>query len=298
MKSRCQAMARCEAISAGGTGVSPVRAGRGDRRDAGPTHNSLSLRLTAAFVLLGAVTASAQSNSLFRSGRAPSMPPAASQPARSSGGGLNKNAAMPGLRAAPPPRVDPEAQSTNPALLAFSPIAVEPPKPQVIQVNDLITIIIRETKLAISDSNLRQNKQWQVGSELGKWFRLNPEDHLIPQDFPNGAPGVEFKLQDQYQGRGRVDRRDELTTRITAKVIDVKPNGNLVLEAKKTIKQDEDEQVYTLTGVCRTDDLTPQNTVLSTQVAELIVDVQHAGAARDAARRGWLKRLTDFLRLE
>lgn len=252
----------------------------------------------ALLTLWGSTAAEGQSNSLFRARRTPAHPPASSQPARPGGAGLTRDAAMPGLRAAPPPRIDPDSQSTNPILLAHSLIAVEPPKPQLIEVNDLVTIIIRETKLAVSDSNLRQDKQWKVNSELAKWFRLDPEDRLIPQTFPNGTPGVEFKLQDQYQGRGRVDRRDELTTRITARVIDVKPNGNLVLEAKKTIKQDEDEQVYTLTGMCRTDDLTPQNTVLSTQIAELHVDVQHAGAARDAARRGWLKRLTDFLRLE
>ena len=85
-------------------------------------------------------------------------------------------------------------------------------------------------------------------------------------------------------------------TRIQARVIDVKPNGNLVLEARKRITVDEEDQIATLSGVCRSKDVTAQNSVLSTQVADLEISVSHTGAARDASRRGWAMRLFDLLR--
>lgn len=183
----------------------------------------------------------------------------------------------------------------NRVLLAVSPIAVAQPKPRKIQVNDLVNIIVREDKRSVSAAKLKSDKKWELDAELKKWFRLNPEDHLVAQTF-NPTPGAEFDFENKYSGSGKVDRTDSLAMRIQAMVIDVKPNGNLVLEAKKRIRTDEEEQIMTLTGTCRSEDVTPQNTVLSSQVADVVIDTQHTGAARDAARRGWLMRAFDFLR--
>jgi flagellar L-ring protein precursor FlgH len=78
----------------------------------------------------------------------------------------------------------------------------------------------------------------------------------------------------------------------------VKPNGNLVLEAKKNVQIGDDEgYTISLTGECRGEDVTPQNTVLSTQVADAEIKVENRGAAKDASQRGWLKKLGDKLRL-
>lgn len=188
------------------------------------------------------------------------------------------------------------ANTANPVLLQHSLIAVEPPQPQEIRVNDLVTIIIREDKRSQTDSRLQSDKKWDLTGELAKWLRLDGEHNMIPQNFTQGTPGVDLTVDSKYSGQGRVDRRDTLILRITATVIDVKPNGNLALEAKKTIKTDDETQVITLTGVCRSADVTPQNTVLSTQIADAEIMVEHTGAARDASRRGWLMKMFDFLR--
>lgn len=265
------------------------------------------LTVVLATVLLTS-NALAQSNSLFRRGQgrpAPNLlsPPApTSQPANLRLPGLPPGPAVrqaPIWQAPPPvlaPTSDPQL-NPNPALLAMSPIAVPSPEKEKLRPGALVTIIVRESKQAVTDANLRSQKQWDLEAELLRWFRIGGEQAVAPAAFPQGLPGAEIGVQDNYQGRGRVDRRDELITRITATVIDVKPNGTLILEARKSIALDEETQVYTLTGKCRTEDLTPQNTILSTQVADLDVSVQHTGAARDASRRSIWKRLSDLFRL-
>ena len=52
----------------------------------------------------------------------------------------------------------------------------------------------------------------------------------------------------------------------------------------------------TLTGICRKEDITPDNSILSTQLADLRIDVQNSGAVRDGSRRGWLTTILDVLR--
>ena len=240
--------------------------------------------------LCGVASAEAQSNSLFRTGQAPAAPMA--QPAD----GASPSLSAPPTLVYPHMGKDDEAPPPNETLLAVSLFAVEAPKPRKIKVHDLITVIIREEKKASTDSDLKREKKWQIDAELKKWLRIDGNKKLVPQEFPLGNPGAGLDYDDKYEGKGQVGREDSLVTRITAEVIDVKPNGLLVLHANKDIAIDEDTQVAVLTGTCRSEDVTPDNTILSTQLADAHIDIQHAGPARDAARRGWLARAWDFLK--
>jgi flagellar L-ring protein precursor FlgH len=77
--------------------------------------------------------------------------------------------------------------------------------------------------------------------------------------------------------------------------MDVKPNGNLVLSATKHVKMDEEEQYFTLTGVCRAEDVTADNTILSTQLENLDFVKTTKGAVHDTAKRGFIPKLLDTL---
>jgi len=91
------------------------------------------------------------------------------------------------------------------------------------------------------------------------------------------------------------DRSDRFSDRITATVIDVKPNGVLVLEAKRTVKKDDEEQNLVLSGECRREDVTQNNTVLSTQLAELTLVSKNTGQVKDSATKGWIPRILEAI---
>lgn len=241
-------------------------------------------------VALGTWTAVAQNNSLFggRRGTGDGRPVATSQPATVTwAGGQSARGTL---------NADRIASKSNATLLRVSPIAIEVPDPDKIRVHDLVTIIIRESKTATTDSKMESKKDWTLESELAKWIRLSDKHGIVPAKLTQGNPAAAFDWKDDYSGDGKYDRRDELTTRITACVIDVKPNGNLVLEATKQITIDDEGYAITLTGECRTKDIGADNTILSTQIAGPQINVQHTGAVRDATRRGWFKRGLDWLR--
>ncbi len=188
------------------------------------------------------------------------------------------------------------APKPNALLLRRSPFAVAKPEPIKIKVHDLITIIIRESKTATTNSKLQSKKDWKLDTGLEEWIRLSNQHGVVPAKFEQGKPSVLFDFKNDYKGNGKYDRKDELTTRITARVIDVKPNGSLVLEARKSIAIDDEGYTISLTGECRAADVLPDNTILSTQIADPTIDVQHSGAVRDATRRGWLMRGLDLFR--
>lgn len=242
------------------------------------------------------MTAGAQNNSLLGAQRRPlsndrsgiGAPADAGQPVPlPNGNTLPARATLKADRPEPRP---------NGVLLQMSPFAVTKPEAEKIKVNDLITIIVRESKTVTSDSKLESKKDWTLDSALSKWICFSASKGIIPASFPDGTPAMALNWNNDYKGDGTYDRRDELTTRVTARVIDVKPNGNLVLEAKDEVRIDEEGYTISLVGECRGLDVTPQNTVLSTQITNRVINVQHSGAVRDATRRGWLQRSLDLLR--
>lgn len=235
---------------------------------------------------LPADAAFAQNNSLMGKRR---MPAPTSQPVRDA-----EQRPMTPREAAEVQLVADQDQTENTRLLCASPIAVKKPKPEKIKVHDQVTIIVRETKSAISDAKFESKRDWTHGWELKDWIRLSSYG-LAPAEFQMGSPKVAFDYKNDVKNDGKLDRTDELTTRIQATVTDVKPNGTLVIEASKEVTIDEDGYQITLTGVCRSDDITPQNTVLSTQVANMKIDVEHKGSMRDATKRGILESLLDFI---
>ena len=244
----------------------------------------------AAALTLKPTPAGAQSNSLFH---AQPRPAAASQPAAPQAKSATGSAA-----ATAQPSLQNERQFAQPnsVLLRVSPFAVAPPQPEKIGVNSWVTVIVLESKTATSDSKLESKKDWTLDSELKKWLKYSDKNGVQPATLSAGNPAVSFDWQNDYKGDGKYDRKDSLTTRLEAKVIDVKPNGSLVLEARKAIKIDDEGYTMTLTGECRSQDVTAQNTVLSTQIGDVQMNIQHEGAVRDAARRGWLMRGLDVLR--
>jgi flagellar L-ring protein precursor FlgH len=250
------------------------------------------LRAVAALCALAAwpVLAQAQSNSLFnaRPRPAPTSQPAVVQPLNPAHG--------PTPVALPAMQNERLITQPNATLLRISPFAVAPPEPERIGVNSWVTVVVLESKTATSDSKLESKKDWTLDTELKKWLRYSDSNGVVPAKFEAGNPAVSFDHKNEYKGDGKYDRKDSLTTRLEARVIDVKPNGSLVLEARKSVKIDEEGYTITLIGECRSQDVTAQNTVLSTQIGDMRIDVQHEGAVRDAARRGWAQKALDFLR--
>jgi len=182
------------------------------------------------------------------------------------------------------------------AIEAMSFIAVSPKQARKFKIDDFITIIVRQQKRYKGEQDYDKEKKWDISGKLSEWFRFHPGHKLGTDNLTSGQPGFDFKFNDKYEAEGESERKDQFTTRITAKVIDVKPNGNLVLEARNEEVHGDDGFSITLTGMCRTADVTPDNTILSTQIAELVLVEKNHGAVHDAVRRGWFPRILDWLK--
>ncbi len=200
----------------------------------------------------------------------------------------SSNGALPASAGAAAPRT----VSGNVNLTAASLTAVRLPEPKILRVHDFVGVVIRYQLRHQSTSKLQQDDKWDVNAKLAAWFRLH-DGKWMDQDFERGTPEIKFNAKNKTDNKGQADRKDVFETRVMAKVIDVKPNGNLVIVAWSRMVIDDEDQYLRLTGECNRSDITADGNITSDKIFGLDVRTMNEGAVRDAVKRGWFKEIAD-----
>lgn len=165
--------------------------------------------------------------------------------------------------------------------------------PQEIHVHDIVTIIVKEISEVSVDSRFNRSRRGSLLAEIGEFMRISEDGNLT--NAAENSPAMDASLNARLDATGRVLESEEIIYRIAATVVDVLPNGNLVLEARKTIESNDDTWEYTLTGTVRSVDINRDNTALSENIANLKITKDQAGRVKDSTRRAWGVRILDVI---
>jgi len=163
------------------------------------------------------------------------------------------------------------------------------------RVNDIVSIVVSVTAEAATDEQAEQQKKVSKANFIiNQYLKLKASGTKVdikgvrPEDL-----GVDASGDLKFEGQGQNDRTDLMRTRLAATIVDIKPNGNLVLEAQHTFAKQREKTTITLSGVVRPQDVAPDNVVLSYNVADADIRYESSGPVSDANRRGWLMRILD-----
>ncbi|MHC4947934.1 MAG: flagellar basal body L-ring protein FlgH [Planctomycetota bacterium] len=184
------------------------------------------------------------------------------------------------------------------ALQAVSLFAVSAPEPRDFQVHDLVEIVVRESSQAVSTQELELDKEYEIEGVVAAWPHLRLEDLLQLQLFAgrdDDLPELAVGMNKEFEGEGEYERTDDLVARLTAEVLDILPNGNLILEARTHIAVDREESTIKVTGICRQEDVTFANTILSSQLHDLRIEKIHEGELRNTNEKGIVSRVLDVI---
>jgi flagellar L-ring protein precursor FlgH len=171
-------------------------------------------------------------------------------------------------------------------------ITVAEPQPKEFRVHDLITIVVHEVSKHTTKADTKADRALEVQAKIADWIRLT-DGNIRPDKQTRGDPTVGLSFDREFEGKSDIKREDTLSTRIQAEIIDIYPNGNLLLEATHNITTDEETTTITLTGICRSQDIGIDNTIFSNKLANLNVAKHHTGIAHDTNKRGWLVRILE-----
>jgi flagellar L-ring protein precursor FlgH len=161
--------------------------------------------------------------------------------------------------------------------------------PRARRVNDLVTIRVIEniSGAGAADSNLDKSSTATAAVTQVFGAETKAPSWLDPSNLVGAAADTTFK------GGGATSRSGELTAVVTARVIEVLPNGDLVLEGAREIDINGDRQIIVLTGVLRTADVMPGNIAVSTKIGQLRIRYFGKGLIKDNLSPGWLVRIVN-----
>lgn len=150
------------------------------------------------------------------------------------------------------------------------------------KVGDLVTIIIVERTQASQSTEVTTGKD--ASTELGPGLGILD---FIPLAKVGGSAGRTVGGKNQQGG--------SLSARMTSRVVEVLPNGNLVIEGTQSLIVNNETQEITVRGVIRPQDIEPDNTILSTYIADATISYQGSGILGAQDKPGILTRILNWI---
>lgn len=161
------------------------------------------------------------------------------------------------------------------------------------RIGDTITVVLQERTQASKDATTETSKDTSVGitnpTLLGSELKFDTP--LLPHAGDRSSNlGASLGSTQDFEGEGRSSQGNSLSGNITVTVIDVLPNGNLMVRGEKWLTLNQGDEYIQISGIVRPVDVRSDNTVLSGLVADARITYSGEGFVADSNKMGWLGR--------
>ncbi|WP_239923497.1 flagellar basal body L-ring protein FlgH [Agaribacterium haliotis] len=154
------------------------------------------------------------------------------------------------------------------------------------RIGDILTIVLQENTSANKSANIEITKDNELattaangGTVLGTTPGLG-----------NMSLVTDLGMEREFTGESDADQSNSLRGSISVTVIDVYPNGTLLVRGEKWITLNRGDEFIRISGLIRPDDISPSNTVMSTKIANARIQYAGTGEFADAQQMGWASR--------
>lgn len=182
------------------------------------------------------------------------------------------------LLAATPPAPTAGASSPGSTFSLTSPLLDLASDVHARNIGDLVTIVVLDQASATSQGVTTQQRTSSANASISSLFGAKSAHNALNQL-------ANLNGQQQLNGQGTTSRQTTVSTTVSARVLRVLPNGDLIVEGTKLISINSEYQTVSLRGIVRTVDLGQANSVSSNQVEDLEVRINGRGVVNDAIRR-------------
>jgi len=159
--------------------------------------------------------------------------------------------------------------------------------------NDIVTIIVSETAAGGNKASTNTGKDTSTSAAITSLLGL--ENQIIGKNANlNGKIGLNGTANNSLKGSGDTSRSSTLSASISARVLKVLDNGNLLIEGKRQLTVNAEDQYIIISGIVRPEDVTAENTIASQYIADARILYTGDGVINDKMRPGWLTRVVDW----
>lgn len=146
------------------------------------------------------------------------------------------------------------------------------------RIHDVVSVVVTESLAASTDGQVKNTRSSNASSNISALFGAtkasNALQNLVGQTSSSGLTA-----------QGQSTTNSSLVTTFGAEVVDVLPNGMLVVQATRQLTFSQQTQLIRLRGLVRPEDVSAQNQVLSTAMTDLELEVTGKGIVNDSTYR-------------
>jgi len=148
-------------------------------------------------------------------------------------------------------------------------------------VNDVVTIQVSESTQATASADASASRSASMSNGIDSLVGLQGGIKELPSLVSGNG-------ETDFDGKGSTSRATQIQTTMTARVTDVLPNGYLVVEGRREIRVNNENQSIVLSGIVRPNDINKNNVVPSSAVAQMAMRVEGKGTVSKPLKPGWL----------
>jgi len=155
---------------------------------------------------------------------------------------------------------------------------------------DIITVVISEQASASKQASTGTKRGTSMSAGMPNLLGLEKSGLKNLVDL-NQLLNLSF--DSKFDGSGSTTRQENLQATISAKVVEVMPNGNFMIEGRRNVKVNNEDQIIVLTGTVRSRDINSDNTISSSLIADARITYSGKGIISDRQKPGWLMNVLD-----
>ncbi len=157
---------------------------------------------------------------------------------------------------------------------------------------DTVTVVITETASASKEATTGTSRKTELAAGIPNLLGLETKMTGINK-WMDLDKLLSANTSSKFDGSGSTTRKENLNATITAQVVDVLANGNLLIEGRRNVMVNNEDQIIVLEGVVRPKDISADNIVSSAHIADARITYSGKGIISDRQRPGWLMNIVD-----
>jgi flagellar L-ring protein FlgH len=155
---------------------------------------------------------------------------------------------------------------------------------------DIVTVVISEQASASKQASTGTSRATTMSAGMPNLLGL---EKTPVKGWVDLANLLNASFTSKFDGSGSTSRQETLSATISTKVVDVLPNGNMMIEGRRNVKVNNEDQIIVLTGTIRSRDINSDNSISSSLIADARINYSGKGIISDRQKPGWLMNVLD-----
>lgn len=163
------------------------------------------------------------------------------------------------------------------------------------RVGDILTINIQINDRAQLQNSTARTRNGSDSLGIPNLFGLEASTNNILPDTVDPANLVSTSGASNSTGTGQIQRQEQINLQVAALIVQVLPNGNMVVQGKQEVRVNYEVRELTLTGIIRPEDITSANTISYEKIAEARISYGGRGNVSELQQPRWGQQVLEII---